>query len=225
MSHQNSWGAWLHLLSPSHQEAAAAVAGSWTHLLQEVKNEICPTKLPAAFSAVSQIYWSKAEFCWEQSGSFWGTLGWLNLLGWGCNGRIWVMSTPRVILTVRSPHTHGACQCPMVPYSHRKPSSLLYPESWALVEQDKSVTVLHSLQRMLWARLPSAFKRFQSHQSWVIADKGLSLSRHLLWNAPTPTHLLAQLAVLSLRTANPALKWTSRKPKKYWRQKHPVLVV
>lgn len=49
---------------------------------------------------------------------------------------------------------------------------------------------------MLLVRLPSALKRFQRHQSWVTADKGLSLFRHLLWNAPRPTHLLAQPVAL-----------------------------
>lgn len=58
MSHQRSWGAWHHHLSPSHQRALAAVAVSQTRCLcnpegwRQGLNGICPTKLPAAFSTV-----------------------------------------------------------------------------------------------------------------------------------------------------------------------------
>lgn len=80
MSHQNSWGPWFYHLSPSHQQAPAAVSGSWTHLLcnpegwiQEL-NGICPTKLPASFSDISLNTlvqsWILLETVWVSFGDF-----------------------------------------------------------------------------------------------------------------------------------------------------------
>lgn len=79
-STQRSWGAWHHHLSPSHQKAPAAVAGSWTCCLcnpegrRQGLNGIFPTKLPAAFSTVSLNTLVQScilfEIVWIDSGDF-----------------------------------------------------------------------------------------------------------------------------------------------------------
>lgn len=84
ISRQNSWGAWLHQLSSSHQQAPAAVAGSWTHLLQPWRLKSRMRSAPQSFQLPSQLFHKytgpKLSFVGNSLGHFWGL--WVDLTAW-----------------------------------------------------------------------------------------------------------------------------------------------